>query len=213
MHVVTGCDRHREFLLEPFIYYLRKTNPTIGLTIADFGMTPIARAFAKSKADVIDVGPPETPHVYDLLMLKPKAMLLIPESEGLWLDTDVQVCQSLAPFADYKFAAQWNTATWNTGILKYQRDHPVMKEWATLKRDRGSKFAGGHETVYTGAEHDEHVFLRALKIHSVRMHNLEWQEAGLFQHHHRKSSICIHWMGADEKQFYMRIFSGVPKTT
>jgi hypothetical protein len=192
MRVVTGCNHKLEWLLDPWIFFFRKFNPTMPFTFADFGLTIEGKEKVEAAGGVIvNPGAPKGTHVYDLLMLKPVAMLMIPGDSGLWLDIDAQVHGDVSAYGKFKFAAQLNTGTWNSGIFKYVK-HPVMDLWANLNRKDG--------------EHDEHVFLRATKQHPVYVHRLNWRWAGNWKNIHRNGSLCTHWLGKSGKLYFRKLY-------
>ncbi len=194
MIIVTGCNAKYEFLIEPFFHFLRLNNPDVEVRFADFGLSEAGKTLVSKYTQSITQYTPKGPHVYDTLMLKPLALRGI--ADGLWLDIDVQVIKSLEPLRHVSFGAQRNTVTWNTGCLKFVA-HPVIDLWGDLER--------------TEREHDEHVLIRASKIHPIKMKNFDWRIVGGWEHYHRKASIMYHWMGQPGKNHFKRSYAKAAK--
>lgn len=119
--VMTGCDSRQEWMLKWWWENYSKTN-SYPVTFCDFGMTPAARAYCKTKGEVID--PPEplplsteasasTPWAKNLpncvWRRRPvwftKALVLkqTPYEETIWTDLDCEIQASLTPLYEMAY--------------------------------------------------------------------------------------------------------------
>ena len=151
---VTATNEKLEDLLPWWYDNVRKFNPTVSITIADIGMSPKMREWARQKADTF-LKYDETIS-YDGWFMKPSILWDTPYTDVCWLDLDCEVCKPCVDIFDYgsenklaltkdlwkKRDAAW--PEWATGVIVSKGKSAILKEWAkfSLERiDRGDQDA------------------------------------------------------------------------
>lgn len=112
--VLTGCNEKHEWMLKWWLTNYTKHN-SYPVTFFDFGMSPSALNFCKSKGEVITIDKPPLENIYDpigdvpwkksffnhqvsqrpIWFTKPFAFMKAPYKRNLWLDIDCEVKKPL----------------------------------------------------------------------------------------------------------------------
>lgn len=135
---VTGCDASAEWMLPWFLERYKKHNKT-PLVFANFGISDDAMNFVEKHAHAImDLSKVKEKGWFK----KPKAMINCPAQKTCWLDTDIEIMESIDDIFDYtepeklsmvedKPWSQRRKEIWhNSGVVAFQDKPLILKMWA-----------------------------------------------------------------------------------
>ena len=138
---LTGSDHNLQDLIPWWVECVRKHNPDIHITIADFGLTDSAKDWIKHNVNHIIV---YDRHPDLAWFLKPQAMVDCPYEYTCWLDLD---CEMVAPVPEiFDFPTEDKMALtqdavrgnsdhnqgfwWAVGVNVVKGKPQILKDWA-----------------------------------------------------------------------------------
>ena len=150
--VVTGTDARCEYLLPWWLANLRRHEPDLPVTFADFGMTDGGRDWCRAHGRLVDL----TRTRLRGWLNKPSAILASGQAFGLWLDTD---CEVRGPLLDAWVAASAGLACAvdghnrgdegpqpvNTGVVAFRYGDVRVERWARAILAAPDRWPGDQE--------------------------------------------------------------------
>ena len=147
----------------------------------------------------------EVEHLRKYWFKKPHALTLSPFKKTLWLDNDCEVLGSLEPLFAYEGLAlaeelEWirsqdkkesreykrnlSRARYNTGVIVYEKGHPVIQEWAIHSQDSCDQFLGDQDLLWHLIQQKQ------IKVNELPQ-EYNWRMAqGI-----NIEALIIHWVG------------------
>ena len=206
---LTGSDHNLQDLIPWWVECVRKHNPDIHITIADFGLTDSAKDWIKHNVNHIIV---YDRHPDLAWFLKPQAMVDCPYEYTCWLDLD---CEMVAPVPEiFDFPTEDKMALtedvirmgyygatpgqgqhwWAVGVNVVKGNPQILKDWAA-------------STINTELRGDQEV-LRDMILRNpgytgkiIRMPlEYQWLRLSLVQGYDSPNKKIVHWTGPVGKQ-------------
>ncbi len=147
---------------------------------------------------------------------KPFACLQTPFERTLWLDLDCEVIQSLDSLFELKegvYLAEETEASissgrelqvvyademlYNSGVILYSHDAPLIKKWAQAVLDEGDAFYS-----------DQHVLSRVIYTHKMSVKTLHENYNWRMSRGLNIQAAIVHWVGSWGKD-YIRCHGGI----
>lgn len=167
--ILVGSDRAQEWLLEWWWQKYSRHN-RYPVAFIDFGMSEEAVERFKTRGRVIpfpyEVDVRSTPdlqaqaesvygqnvtHFRSCWFKKPLAFTLSPFEKTLWLDNDCEVLgplDQLFEFEGLALAKEISGACeYNSGVVVYEKNHPVIQEWALASQTSSDRYIGDQELL------------------------------------------------------------------
>lgn len=135
------------------------------------------------------------PHLWNVRhawFKKPFACLNSPFDKTIWIDLDCEIKGTLAPLFDLpKFAIAKDQIcnTYNSGVIFFPKQDPLIKEWAQLSLEKNTIFPGDQDLLTWIVENQK------FSIYELSQ-NYNWN-IGFGDN---SQAIIYHWLGANAKQ-------------
>ena len=156
--VVTGADASQQDLL-PFWYScLRRSNPTVPVVFADFGLTPAAREWCQERGVVRSISVLRNRSPW---FSKPLAILAAGYEQIVWLDADMEVQADISPLWNELFPATGLGTTHdgsppgknppgfiNSGLVVARHGLQFVSVWAQTCLTSAARVRGDQEVLY-----------------------------------------------------------------
>lgn len=211
-YFITGCDLNTEWQL-PWFTKNYHTHCEEKLVIADFGMTPEGRQFAKENSDyIVDVksngwfSKVET-------MWKMKHML---EGQFCWVDTDCEIMRNPAGIFNYvepnkltvivdhpwtengsPWTPQGMFSPWfNTGVVAFEGRPIILESWYREVKEK-DKHRGDQEALYWLLNQD--AMNKVIHI-SEAPHRFNVLRLDMLQERVPEKPVIRHWTGHKGKE-------------
>lgn len=203
---LVGSDHQLQDLLPWWYKNVKKHNPDIHITIADFGLTPSAKEWALKHTNVLLEYEPHSKFAW---FYKPHAMLKSPYEYTCWLDIDCEVLQPIEDIFDYpteeKMALTQDVVRgnpdhdagmywWATGVNVVKGKPTILKNWAalTLKGEQRGDQEVLHEMIRMNSQYNDMIIKMPLEY--------QWLRISLANGYDSPDKKIIHWTGPVGKQ-------------
>ena len=204
---LTGADHNLQDLIPWWVECVRKHNPDIHITIADFGLTDSAKDWVKQNANHVIVYErhPELAWFY-----KPQAMVDSPYEYTCWLDLD---CEVLAPIPEIFDFPTENTMALTHDVVRGNPDHDrgilwwavgvnvvkgkpqILKDWArntTNNKDLRGDQEVLHKMIQVDPKYNEQIIKMPLEYQWLRIDLLNGKDS--------PNKKIVHWTGPAGKK-------------
>ena len=204
---LTGSDHNLQDLLPWWVGCVRKHNPDIHITIADFGLTGSAKDWVKHNANHVIVYErhPELAWFY-----KPQSMIDCPYEYTCWLDLD---CEMLAPVPEiFDFPTEDQMALthdsvrgnpdhdkgvfwWAVGVNVVKGKPQILKDWArntTNNKDLRGDQEVLHKMIQVNPQLNDYIVKMPLEY--------QWLRIDLLNGKDNENKKIVHWTGPLGKQ-------------
>ena len=203
---LTGADYNLQDLLPWWVGCVRKHNPDIHITIADFGLTDSAKDWVKHNVNHVIVYErhPELAWFY-----KPQSMIDCPYEYTCWLDLD---CEMLAPVPEiFDFPTEDQMALtqdvvranpdhvkgvfwWAVGVNVVKGKPKILRDWAyhTKNTDQRGDQEVLHQMIELNPEYNNMIIKMPLAY--------QWLRIDLLNRYDSPDKKIIHWTGPVGKQ-------------
>ena len=198
---LVGSDYQLEDLLPWWFENVRRHNPNIHITIADFGLTPSAQEWAETHADKILTYERHPKYSW---FYKPTAMLDCPYEYTCWLDLD---CEVLKPVDEiFNFPTDERMALtqdvirgnpdhnpgvfwWATGVNVVKGKPKILRDWAyhTKHSDQRGDQEVLHQMIKVNPEYNNMIIKMPLEY--------QWLRISLLNRYDSPDKKIIHWTG------------------
>ena len=203
---LVGADHQLQDLLPWWYENVKKHNPDIHITIADFGLTSSAKEWATKHSNVVLE---YEPHPKSAWFYKPHAMLKSPYEYTCWLDIDCEVLQQIDDIFNFpteeKMALTQDVVRgnpdhdsgvywWATGVNVVKGKPMILKNWAvlTLKGELRGDQEVLHQMINQSPEYQNMIVKMPLEY--------QWLRISLMNGHDSPNKKVIHWTGPVGKQ-------------
>lgn len=202
--VIVATNQAQEWLL-PWWWDHFSRHSSLPVCFFDLGMSKDARKWCKSKGMVMQLpAPPSQTHPW---FQKPICCEKSPFFKTLWIDLDCEIVGSLEEaFELLDSPAQISLAhesfplphipypTYNSGVVAFLKDSPIIQEWAFLTPHIGHLYRGDQDLL------SAILFKKSLWMYPLPA-RLNWSH----QHKATPDEIkIIHWHGPLGKEFILR---------
>ena len=203
---LTGADYNLQDLLPWWVGCVRKHNPDIHITIADFGLTDSAKDWVKHNVNHVIV---YERHPTLAWFLKPQSMIDCPYEYTCWLDLD---CEMVAPVPEiFDFPTEDKMALthdvvrgnpdhnagmfwWAVGVNVVKGKPQILKDWA-------------RNTINTDLRGDQEVLYKMIQVNQDYNNQIikmpleyQWLRISLVNGYDSPNKKIIHWTGPVGKQ-------------
>ena len=203
---LTGADYNLQDLLPWWVGCVRKHNPDIHITIADFGLTDSAKDWVKHNVNHVIV---YERHPTLAWFLKPQSMIDCPYEYTCWLDLD---CEMVAPVPEiFDFPTEDKMALtqdvvrgnpdhftgmfwWAVGVNVIKGKPQILKDWA-------------RNTINTDLRGDQEVLYKMIQVNQDYNNQIikmpleyQWLRISLANGYDSPNKKIIHWTGPVGKQ-------------
>ena len=203
---LTGADYNLQDLLPWWVGCVRKHNPDIHITIADFGLTDSAKDWLKENVDHVIT---YERHPTLAWFLKPQSMIDCPYEYTCWLDLD---CEMVAPVPEiFDFPTEDKMALthdvvrgnpdhntgmfwWAVGVNVIKGKPQILKDWARY-------------TINTDLRGDQEVLYKMIQVNRDYNNQIikmpleyQWLRISLANGYDSPNKKIIHWTGPVGKQ-------------
>lgn len=165
--VITGSCRALEWML-PWWWMHYRMHCEYPVTFFDFGLTDMARQWCEKRGQLKMVSDIALAPISDEMarhwsarktedihtarqawFKKPFACLNTPYEETLWIDLDCQVRKNLEPLFSYyeKGFSAVKEREYNTGVMAFKKDVPLLQEWADACVTHNGSFRGDQDLL------------------------------------------------------------------
>ena len=205
---LTGADYNLQDLLPWWVGCVRKHNPDIHITIADFGLTDSAKDWVKHNVNHVIVYErhPELAWFY-----KPQTMIDCPYEYTCWLDLD---CEMLAPVPEiFDFPTEDQMALtqdvvranpdhdkgvfwWAVGVNVVKGKPQILKDWArttTNNKDLRGDQEVLHKMIQVNPQFNDYIVKMPLEY--------QWLRIDLLNGRDSENKKIVHWTGPDGKKY------------
>ena len=205
---LTGSDHNLQDLLPWWVSCVRKHNPDIHITIADFGLTDSAKDWVKHNVNHVIVYErhPELAWFY-----KPQSMIDCPYEYTCWLDLD---CEMLAPVPEiFDFPTEDQMALthdsvrgnpdhdkgvfwWAVGVNVVKGKPQILKDWArntTNNKDLRGDQEVLHKMIQVNPQLNDYIVKMPLEY--------QWLRIDLLNGKDNENKKIVHWTGPDGKKY------------
>tara|TARA_R110002020_G_scaffold411538_2_gene621174 strand:- start:858 stop:1517 length:660 start_codon:yes stop_codon:yes gene_type:complete len=206
---LTGADYNLQDLIPWWVGCVRKHNPDIHITIADFGLTDSAKDWLKENVDHVIT---YERHPTLAWFLKPQSMLDCPYEYTCWLDLD---CEMVAPVPEiFDFPTEDKMALtedvirmghygaqpgqgvhwWAVGVNVVKGKPQILKDWArnTIATDLRGDQEVLHRMTQVNLEYNNQIIKMPLEY--------QWLRLSLNQGYDSPDKKIIHWTGPVGKE-------------
>ena len=205
---LTGADYNLQDLIPWWVGCVRKHNPDIHITIADFGLTDSAKDWVKHNVNHVIVYErhPELAWFY-----KPQSMIDCPYEYTCWLDLD---CEMLAPVPEiFDFPTEDQMALtqdvvranpdhdkgvfwWAVGVNVVKGKPQILKDWArntTNNKDLRGDQEVLHKMIQVNPQLNDYIVKMTLEY--------QWLRIDLLNGRDSENKKIVHWTGPDGKKY------------
>lgn len=171
--IVVGSDDRQEWLLPWWWENYRKHN-SFPVAFVDFGLSEkmkewcrergewirlrIADIFVKDKEEIESSRAEEWERTYGegfwysrkTWFKKPLACLQSPFKKSIWIDTDCEVLGKIEGMFEqegFAIAKDQTCKGYNSGVMVFQRNDPIVQEWADLSFEKNGEFRGDQDLL------------------------------------------------------------------
>lgn len=173
--VIVGSDQNQEWLLSWWWENYRKWN-SYPVAFIDFGLSAKGKAWCQEKgiripllmddlfiSDAEEISSPLTESWENKYgtqfwtsrkswFKKPFACLKTPFQKTVWLDLDCEILRPLDSLFSYcdggiALAKDMGAPTYNSGVIPFQKDHPLLHEWARRSLDQNCFYRGDQDLL------------------------------------------------------------------
>ncbi len=171
--IVVGSDDRQEWLL-PWWWENYRRHNSFPVAFVDFGLSErmkewcrgrgelvslrVADVFVKDRDEVEGSRVEEWEKAYGegfwysrkAWFKKPLACLRSPFQKSIWMDTDCEVLGKLDPLFELSgmaIAKDQVNEGYNSGVVVFQRDDPIIQEWVDLSFEKNGEFRGDQELL------------------------------------------------------------------
>ena len=203
---LTGSDHNLQDLLPWWVGCVRKHNPDIHITIADFGLTDSAKDWVKHNVNHVIV---YERHPTLAWFLKPQSMIDCPYEYTCWLDLD---CEMVAPVPEiFDFPTEDKMALthdvvrgnpdhnagmfwWAVGVNVVKGKPQILKDWArnTINTDLRGDQEVLHKMIQVNQDYNNQIIKMPLEY--------QWLRISLANGYDSPNKKIIHWTGPVGKQ-------------
>ena len=203
---LTGSDHNLQDLLPWWVGCVRKHNPDIHITIADFGLTDSAKDWVKHNVNHVIV---YERHPTLAWFLKPQSMIDCPYEYTCWLDLD---CEMVAPVPEiFDFPTEDKMALthdvvrgnpdhnagmfwWAVGVNVIKGKPQILKDWArnTINTDLRGDQEVLHKMIQVNQDYNNQIIKMPLEY--------QWLRISLANGYDSPNKKIIHWTGPVGKQ-------------
>ena len=203
---LTGSDHNLQDLIPWWVECVRKHNPDIHITIADFGLTDSAKDWIKYNVNHIIV---YDRHPDLAWFLKPQAMVDCPYEYTCWLDLD---CEMVAPVPEiFDFPTEDKMALtqdavrgnsdhnqgfwWAVGVNAVKGKPQILKDWArntTNNKDLRGDQEVLHKMILVDPRYNDQIIKMPLEY--------QWLRIDLMNGKDSPNKKIVHWTGPDGKK-------------
>lgn len=168
--IVVGADERQEWLLPWWWDNYRRHNEK-PVAFVDFGLSEKMRDWCRKRGALvrlpfIDVAHEVEPSLANAWegrfgnsfwasrncwFKKPHACLASPFQKSVWLDVDCEVRGPLNPLfdrGDFALAKDQGTTAYNSGVIVFTKNHPLLREWAN-QSERENRHHRGDQDLLT----------------------------------------------------------------
>ncbi len=214
--VICGADQRMEHLL-PWWWSRYSHSNQFPVTFCDFGMGEGAKKWCKEHGTLMPILPtvvcpqdkikktaaslwekdygPSLWKARPAWFCKPRACLLSPYKQSIWLDLDCEVTCSLTSLFDHYgkhlcLAREYDTGAYNSGVLVFSHNDPLIALWAEASTHSTQCFSG-----------DQQLLTHLIQTHTFPIEELpeEWNYR-LSQGFSFQAKI-YHWVGTAGKKY------------
>ncbi len=205
---LTGADYNLQDLLPWWVECVRKHNPDIHITIADFGLTDSAKDWVKHNVNHVIV---YERHPTLAWFLKPQSMIDCPYEYTCWLDLD---CEMVAPVPEiFDFPTEDQMALtqdvvranpdhdkgvfwWAVGVNVVKGKPQILKDWArntTNNKDLRGDQEVLHKMIQVNPQLNDYIVKMPLEY--------QWLRIDLLNGKDNENKKIVHWTGPDGKKY------------
>ena len=203
---LVGSDHHLEDLLPWWYLNVKKYNPDIHVTVADFGLTLSGQHWAETHADKVLK---YEKHSKLAWFYKPQAMIDCPYEYTCWLDIDCEVLKPVDEIFNFptkeKMALTQDVVRgnpdhdagifwWATGVNVVKGKPKILRDWAyhTTHSDLRGDQEVLHQMIKTNLEYNNMIIRMPLEY--------QWLRISLANGYDSPDKKIIHWTGPVGKQ-------------
>ena len=198
---LVGADDQLEDLLPWWYANVRKHNPNIDVTVADFGLTQNGKHWAETNADKVLTYERHPKYAW---FYKPTAMVDCPYEYTCWLDLDCEVLKPVDEIFNYptdeKMALTQDVVRgnpdpdpgrfwWATGVNVVKGKPKILRDWAyhTKHSDQRGDQEVLHQMIEVNPEYNNMIIKMPLEY--------QWLRISLVNRHDSPDKKIIHWTG------------------
>ena len=203
---LTGADSNLEDLLPWWFECVRKNNPDIHITIADFGLTHSGKHWAETHADKVLT---YERHPKLAWFYKPTSMIECPYEYTCWLDLDCEVLKPVDEIfnfpTDEKMALTQDVVRgnpdhdsgifwWAAGVNVVKGKPKILRDWAyhTMHSDQRGDQEVLHQMIEVNPEYNNMIIKMPIEYQWLRIMLVNGQDS--------PDKKIIHWTGPVGKQ-------------
>ena len=203
---LVGADDQLEDLLPWWYANVRKHNPNIHVTVADFGLTQSGKHWAETNADKVLTYERHPKYAW---FYKPTAMVDCPYEYTCWLDLDCEVLKPVDEIFNYptdeKMALTQDVVRgnpdhdagvfwWATGVNVVKGKPKILRDWAyhTKHSDQRGDQEVLHQMIEVNPEYNNMIIKMPLEY--------QWLRISLVNRYDSPNKKIIHWTGPVGKQ-------------
>ena len=203
-----GSDNNLEDLLPWWYFNVKKHNPDIHVTVADFGLTQSGKHWAETHADKVLT---YERHPKLAWFYKPQAMIDSPYEYTCWLDKDCEVLCPIPEIFDFPTDEQMAMTEdvvrsglhsgvgssgfwWAAGVNVIKGKPRIVKDWAyhTTNSDQRGDQEVLHQMIEVNPEYNKMLVKMPLEY--------QWLRISLDNYYDSPNKKIIHWTGPVGKQ-------------
>ena len=198
---LVGADDQLEDLLPWWFANVRKHNPNIHVTVADFGLTQSGKHWAETNADKVLTYERHPKYAW---FYKPTAMVDCPYEYTCWLDLDCEVLKPVDEIFNYptdeRMALTQDVVRgnpdhdagvfwWATGVNVAKGKPKILKDWAyhTLHSDQRGDQEVLHQMIIMNRKYNDMIIKMPLEY--------QWLRIDLLNGYDSPNKKIIHWTG------------------
>ena len=198
---LVGADDQLEDLLPWWYSNVRKHNPDIHVTVADFGLTHSGKHWAETNADKVLTYERHPKYAW---FYKPTAMVDCPYEYTCWLDLDCEVLKPVDEIfnfpTDEKMALTQDVVRgnpqhdpgvfwWATGVNIVKGKPKILRDWAyhTKHSDQRGDQEVLHQMIQVNPEYNNMIIKMPLEY--------QWLRISLANGYDSPDKKIIHWTG------------------
>jgi len=201
--LITGCDKHTEWMLPWFLGNYRKHND-LPIAFIDFGIKQKTRKWAERNFDLcLDIPRFKTQVTW---FYKPLALMSAPAHKKCWIDTDCEVLgdisgvfeytrpEKLGMVVDRPWTKRRKELWFNSGVVVCEGTPKILKEWNTKCQNKPKM--GDQEVLHEMLQKDP--LASQIYIEEVPNH-YNWLRLQLQDGQDSKKKLVMHWTGQKGK--------------
>ena len=198
---LVGSDHQLEDLLPWWYFNVKKHNPDIHVTVADFGLTQSGRHWAETHADKVLTYERHPKYAW---FYKPTAMVDCPYEYTCWLDLDCEVLKPVDEIFNYptdeRMALTQDVVRgnpqhdpgvfwWATGVNVVKGKPKILRDWAyhTKHSDQRGDQEVLHQMIKVNPEYNNMIIKMPLEY--------QWLRISLLNRYDSPDKKIIHWTG------------------